>query len=458
MDAGLFIVIMAGLSVIYLALGWSLSHKMKDRTDFFLAGRNLGTIPVTASLLATQIGGGMFIGTTQDPIRGMLYIFGIVISFIVLGLGISEKFRDFEIETLPSIFEKQYNSMGLTRICVLLSVVTLGGILVTQAIAMQTLINGLTGNHLEYVFPALWTIIVLYTLLGGLKAVVTVDIVQVSIVFIIFILFFFKSLWFDTLSFFSIDTFKHLHNFALTSNISWAEVIHIILISSCYSIITQDIAHRLFAAKDRKVASRSTLYASFILLFFAIIPFYFGTKAHILAQLTGSESSLFKALSLVTKGPMLILALCALMAAITSTVDSLLCAISSIVSFLFMPFVQKKHELFVSQGTIVICGAIIFIASYHVPHNIISVLVESYQISVACLFVPIMFACFKKKDKLKKLSGYLAVLGGLSGLILSKLVFASTLAAWTLPIALSLSLLGYLLSDHLSFPASKKPA
>ena len=422
---------------------------MKNHIDFFLAGKKLGVIAVTATLLATQIGGGLFIGTAQNPFRGALYVLGIVISFIVLSMGIAEKFRSFNVETVAGIFEKQYNSDLLNKVCAALAIITLCGILLSQAIAMQAVVGNFTGTFTEYIFPTLWFVIILYTLLGGLKAVVVVDLVQVAIVITVFSGFFLCGLWTDPVPFFSTTTLPKLKTLFTHSNLPTAEIIRVLIISSCYSIITQDIAHRFFASKDQKTAGRAALYASIILLAFAIIPFYFGFKAHFLTGATAkNHSALFTALEQVASGIPLVIAMCALMAAITSTVDSLLCAVSAIFCSSSIPFLKnEKREILFSQLIIVVCGLSIFTGSYFIPKDVISMLINSYEVSVVCLFVPIIVACLKKKKDLNLTSAYLSVGFGLAGFIFSKLNTIVWLNSWTLLISLGLSCLGYLLGD-----------
>jgi len=81
--------------------------------------------------------------------------------------------------------------------------------------------------------------------------------------------------------------------------------------------------------------------------------------------------------------------------------------------------------------------------------NIIGILIESYEISVSCLLVPLLFCYFKKQaNKYAAIGG---VAGGLIGLIVFRL--------WTPPaprelLTLLLSLSGYFVGNTL--PTQKK--
>lgn len=448
MDASLFIGIMSALSLFYIALGWYASKGIENHVDFFFAGKSIGVVATTATLLATQIGGGMFIGTADDPFRGMLYVLGIIISFLVLNLGIAERFKALNINTIAQIFSKQYNSNSLAKICAVLSVITLCGILLSQTIAMHSVIGNFTSDYTYLIFPFLWAVITLYSLLGGLKAVVMVDFVQVFIVMLVFTLFFFYGLLTDAVPFFSAKMLPTFNKALTSSNLPVSEVLRILIVSACYSLITQDVAQRFFAAKNQETAKKAAFYTSILLFFFAIIPFYLGIKAIGLHAVGNLKSPLFLSLESIVGGVPLVIALCALMAAITSTVDSLLCAVSSIICSLAEPFFKKKSDqVLMSQAIIVSCAMLIFATSYFVPKNIINMLINSYEVSVTCLFVSVMAACIKKRKDLKLLSAYLSVGLGFIGFTFPRLITLPWIQFWTLPIALGLSVLGYLIGD-----------
>jgi Na+/proline symporter len=94
-----------------------------------------------------------------------------------------------------------------------------------------------------------------------------------------------------------------------------------------------------------------------------------------------------------------VFALCilGLIAAITSTADSLLCAVSSHFSqdfdFSRIGFIDK---LVLSKAITFITGIIVLTASFLVKQDIIDILIESYTLAVSCLFVPLLFVFFKK--------------------------------------------------------------
>ena len=88
---------------------------------------------------------------------------------------------------------------------------------------------------------------------------------------------------------------------------------------------------------------------------------------------------------------------CAVLAAIVSTATSLINAISSNLSGDFkLSFLNEMHPLRMVKGiTCLIAIGAIFFAFYF--DNIVDILIQSYEFSISCLFIPLLIALFKKK-------------------------------------------------------------
>ena len=185
----LFLSLFIGLGLIYLILGLFVSRGIKTKEDYFLAGRELGLVPLTFTLIATQVGGGMMLGTAAQSYKvgyfGIFYTLGISLGFLILGLGLAAKLRSFNVVTTAELFEVKYNSVFLRKIASLLSIVTLFGILGAQVIALRSVLFAL-GLENELVFIAFWLFIIIYTMLGGLKAVAITDTFQILFLLTVF--------------------------------------------------------------------------------------------------------------------------------------------------------------------------------------------------------------------------------------------------------------------------------
>lgn len=110
---------------------------------------------------------------------------------------------------------------------------------------------------------------------------------------------------------------------------------------------------------------------------------------------------------------------CAVLAAIISTATSLINAISSNLSSDFkLSFLQNVDSMKVVKGiTCIISIEAIFFAFYF--DNIVDLLIQSYELSVSCLFVPVIMALFKRKGNF--ISACTTIILGAIGFVLFRI-------------------------------------
>ncbi len=166
-----------------LAIGIIASHKRKTTsTEYFLAGRSLGWVMVGAALFATNISTIHLVGLASDGYRLGLVIgnFEWMAAFclIILGLIFAPFYFRSKITTLPEYLEKRYSPGSRT---------TLAFISVLSALLIHIGISLYAGAKVfEYFFniDVIYSIVIIsvitaiYTVLGGLKAVVVTETVQ----------------------------------------------------------------------------------------------------------------------------------------------------------------------------------------------------------------------------------------------------------------------------------------
>ena len=98
-----------------LGVGFLFTRRVKNTTDYFLAGRSLGVFPIACSIAATVIGGAAMFGRTGILYsKGLVgvsvalpYLFGMVIMGFVFP-RISKIGSVNGIETLPALFGFRY--------------------------------------------------------------------------------------------------------------------------------------------------------------------------------------------------------------------------------------------------------------------------------------------------------------------------------------------------------------
>jgi SSS family transporter len=187
---------------------------MEDAQDYFLAGKGAGWYLVGASFYATAIGGAGSIGLTSatfgDQSISAFWSYGVTMfSAFLVALLLGHKLPKTQNITLPEMLEDRYDEK--TRIMAvpfyLLRYFTTLGV---QWFGAGAIVSYLAGGALSVEQAALFSaiIITLYTVLGGMSAVMWTDLIQATVLFF--------GLW--ILAIFAINDFGGVS--AMTSQVS----------------------------------------------------------------------------------------------------------------------------------------------------------------------------------------------------------------------------------------------
>jgi len=174
--------ILAGFSVLWIFLGWYWGRKATELEDYMLAGRRIGLALGVATAMATWVTSNTTMTapqlTLQLGIWGMLgYSLGSV--GLMLFAPLTRRIK----QLLPfgytsGDFMRLRYGNGAWRVFLLISLVYAVGWLISLGMAGGVLINALTGIDYRYGMTVIVSICVLYTLLGGLRAVIGTDFIQ----------------------------------------------------------------------------------------------------------------------------------------------------------------------------------------------------------------------------------------------------------------------------------------
>ena len=173
------------LGIYFLALVavavWVLRQKQKDTSDYFLAGRSVGWFVIGASIFASNIGSEHVVGLAGTGAEsGMPMAHYELHAWIVLLLGwlfLPFYFRS-NVFTTPEFLEKRFDARSRW----FLSIFSLVGYVITK-VSVTIYAGGLVVSQLlgiNFWVGALGIVIItgLYTIIGGLKAVVYTEALQ----------------------------------------------------------------------------------------------------------------------------------------------------------------------------------------------------------------------------------------------------------------------------------------
>ncbi len=379
-----------------------------DRDDYYLYSKKLGIPLLTLTIIATQVGGGMVVGVSdasyEKGFYGLLYPLGSLVGLLIIAFVFGDVLKSANLPTISAVFEEKYGFPLARKFSSVVSSVSLFSIMVAQGIAIRHLLFTV-GMKNDFIFVLIWCAVILYTSLGGIKAVVKTNVLQ-----ILFIIFALLLLFLTALS----NTDITSVNFAFSQAYDYS-VIGWFIWPCCYMLIEQDMAQLFFSAKSKKVVKYSAIIASISIFLITIIPVTIGIFAKSHTTVLDNGILLFFAANYLDS-PMYIMTAIAIILAITSTVDSLLCAISSNISYDFVSMKLSRRSLSMEIVVTTIIGTTSLAAVFYFE-SIINVIMFSYSFCVSTLFVPSVFGFLLSKERLKKMSVILSTLFGALSLI-----------------------------------------
>lgn len=179
-----FFVSLAIYLVILVIIGIFVSKRSKTFDDYFLAGRGLGLWPTTATMLASWAGAGVVIGFTGYFFEGgysMIWIaIPTAIGVYAFAFLLSKRISNIRQYTIPDILEKRYSSTA-KWIGAIFILVYMVGLTAANFMAAGYILQTVVGLRFEIGMIIAAVVIVIYTMLGGLKAVAWTDLFQWAI-------------------------------------------------------------------------------------------------------------------------------------------------------------------------------------------------------------------------------------------------------------------------------------
>ena len=371
------ILIIAGYAVGIVSLATWVSRDakghQKNTEDYFLAGKALPWWAIGASLIAANISAEQIIGMS-----GSGYVIGLAIAsyewmsaitIIIVGKYFLPIFLKHNIYTMPQFLEQRYDR----RVRMLLAVFWLGVYIfvnLTSILWLGTLaINSITGLDYVYGLLLLGSMALAYSLYGGLKAIALTDIIQVILLIFGGLLISFLSLRMIGQGEGVIAGFAELISRApekfdliLTPDnphyISLPGISVLVggmwIMNLSYWGFNQYIIQRALAARSLKEAQKGIAFAAYLKLLMPVIVILPGIAAVILAPgLSAPDQAYPEMMKLVPAG-LRGLVFAALIAAILSSIGSMVNSISTISTMdiyrHFRPDADEKHLVMTGRG------------------------------------------------------------------------------------------------------------
>jgi len=439
------LIIIAVYFLAVITVGLVSRRRARGADDFFVAGRNGSTLFVTGSLVATIIGGSAIMVTSSlGFIRGLTGVWWLLvgsIGLLVLGVFLAKKVREFGLYTLPEMVEKQYDKR-VALVGSMLIVVAWIGVVGAQIIAAGSIMG-----VLEIGDPLLWMVLfaavfVVYTVLGGQHAIMRTDSLQAVIIFAG--IFGGLALLLSRLGGISgltnglpVEKFA----FPLGPQFGGYDLMALLLLVGLTYVVGPDMYSRLFCARDSGVARASVLWTALLIIPVAFAITMIGMGAAALFPDISSGQAFPTVMKEVLPPFFSGLVLAALLCAFMSSADTTLLTASTILTMDIVgkikPSLSPGKKLIISRWGIVVLGIASLILALYLG-DIITAILFAFTVYAAGLIIPVLAGFYRDRLKVTPMGALVAIVGGGSVAVISKLMGIKYLDLGALGISLVL--------------------
>lgn len=172
----------------FLLIGVFFKEKIKSFKDYALGSKPYTKITMSATVVATLMGGGSTIGEVGMAYNsGMIYIVTLLfmpIGYVITSIFVVPRLKDYYgCYSLPEVIDKMYGNLP-RKFTALMAYVMCIGALSMQIKGLSVIFSNIFGYDLIINSIIAFVIIIIYTTIGGIDSVIKTDIVQ----FLIFII------------------------------------------------------------------------------------------------------------------------------------------------------------------------------------------------------------------------------------------------------------------------------
>lgn len=341
--------------LVILIVGVFSYRKIKGADDFFIAGRNAGTLELTGSLLATILGSSAILGSVNFAFgkgwAGAWFMLCAALGLTVLYPMIG-RLRKFKGYNLPSLMGSFYGD-EVKVIASLIIPIAWTGIVASQIMGASQIIGVYTDISYTQGILISGIVFILYTALGGQLSIIKTDFIQFLLIFIgVYACFHYISS--------DVSSIAGSGAPLINESFGLGDLLVMILTYSTTFFVGPDIYSRIFCARDEKTAKRSIVLSVSLLLPLAFILAAIGVYTSSIApELNLSEqSALMYLASDILPGPVSVLLYFGLLSAVISSADTTLLTAASTFTQVFTGSLENKRSIAVTRGFIVVFGVL----------------------------------------------------------------------------------------------------
>ena len=409
--------------LVILAVSLYASKRIKTKEDFIVAGRRLPLWMAWATLFATWFGAATILGaagTARDEgVMGTLVDpFAVGAALIVAGLFFARRLWEMKILTMADFYKRVYGERAELVSCVVLIIGYFGWI-GAQFVGLGALVHHFFGVPEGWAMVVGASVILVYTLAGGMWSVTLTDALQLSVLLTGLVVLagtvFAKLGDGSVLSGVNVlfektepEMLTLVPEMTVVATLAWLGTFS----SGCFGCVPgQDLMQRVFAAKSSKVAQQACILAGVLYILFGFLPVGMGLASRILVPDAGGAAILGILAEQFLNPALTIVFVVSLVSMIISTATSAVLAPATVLGHNLLERIPvfQRSELFAERAAVatMVIGGLLFAFS---GEHILELLEWSLSVLLVGLFVPLLMGLFGKPKG--ELSGFLAILCG----------------------------------------------
>lgn len=401
-----------------LALGVWAGTRIKNTSDFAIAGRSLPLVMVITTTFATWFGAETVMGIPAKFVQGGLNAivedpFGAGTCLILVGAFFAARLYRLNLLTIGDFYRQRFGK-GVEVFCSAAIILSYLGWVAAQITALGLVFSVLTNGAMsETAGMIVGTLAVLiYVVIGGFLAVAWTDFIQmiVLVVGMSIIAVFSADLAGGADKVIGLAASKDLFQFLPAPSFTdMAMFIGAGLTMMLGSIPQQDVFQRVMSARDAATARNGAMIGGISYILFAFVPMFIVTAAVVVmgdSALEMAKNDYQRVLPTFVLGKMplvmQILFFGALLSAIKSTSSATLLAPST--SFVenilknLRPHMSDREQLRAMRVSIVVFAALVLMYAIAMKGTAIYDLVSAaYQVTLVGAFVPLVFGLYWKR-------------------------------------------------------------
>jgi len=395
-------IIVAGYLVGILVVGLWGGRIQRGLKDYATAGREFGSLVIFATMSASFIGGGFSTGNAEKVflygVANIVALWGFSCKEIAVATLIAPKMKAFpDAVSVGDVMGQAYGKLAriTTGVCGLMLCC---GIVGAQVGAIGVIFNVFFGLDRFWGIGIGCGIVILYTTLGGMRAVVYTDVVQ----FVILAIGMPLVLGFGIYQIGGVDALFAAvppdHLSLPGPDFGWMGLIGLILVFMFGETLVPPYMQRLLAGKTASAAARGTLYSGlFSFLFFAITGAIGLVALALDPDLNPNNAMSFVIVSVmppVLKG----LVFSGVIAIVMSSADSYLNSASiAFVNDVWRPLQRKEMSeenlLFIAKLVTLVVGLLSIVFAVSIE-SILDILIYAYNYWAPIVLVPLVAAIY----------------------------------------------------------------